>query len=213
MPAARARRRGLARRPRARHRDPRARRGHPRRTRRGRPGRLQRPAGQTSRSDQPGEPAERGGQAQRASGATVHRPSLPDSDHGSCSRRSHRNSVRCPLGATPKMPRPRTIRPVCRTTHRRGGSHTVITMVSAKPTGDPGPRHNLGASPGAAADLRPPHPLALPGPVHRHVPHPLRIGRHQHPGRDFQRRGHGSTLAVPLRRAGRASLGWAADTW
>ena len=53
---------------------------------------------------------------------------------GSRSRSVHENSLIVPLDATSNTPVPRTTRPVCRTTQRCGGYHSVITIVSVKPT-------------------------------------------------------------------------------
>jgi uncharacterized membrane protein YqhA len=64
-------------------------------------------------------------------------PARRPSAGGSGSWRSsvQRNSHSGPSPRTSKIPRPRISQPVCLTTHRRGGSHSVITIVSVKPTG------------------------------------------------------------------------------
>src|SRR6185312_2695647 len=45
------------------------------------------------------------------------------------------NSLSAPSARTSKIPAPRISRPVCSTTQRCGGSHSVMTIVSVKPTG------------------------------------------------------------------------------
>ena len=70
-----------------------------------------------------------------ASGRASRHPHRPAAASGRSSRSVHRNSLPAPAGTTSNTPVPRTTRPECRTTHRCGGSHSVIIMVSVNPTG------------------------------------------------------------------------------
>src|SRR5215831_6710499 len=64
----------------------------------------------------------------------------------------HRNSLRAPRVAISNVPVPRTTRPVCRSTHRCGGSHSVITIRSVNPMG-PTPVHPVTSAPGPRPPL------------------------------------------------------------
>jgi hypothetical protein len=103
---------------------------------------------------------------------------------GSWTSSIQRNSLPGPCGATSKVPVPRTTRPVCLISHRRGGSHSVITMWSVKPTG-PMPVH-------------PVTPAPMPWPPLTRVPH-------------IHSRWRGQSTAVRQVSAGAAStVTWAA---
>ena len=85
---------------------------------------------------------------QRASGprgrsrdARPARPARPSTPIGSSNDSDHTKRVRSPgSSSSSKVPVPLTTRPVCSTSQRVGGSHTVMTKVSRKPA-RPAPLH------------------------------------------------------------------------